>query len=207
MIDFPLIASVILIHFLAVISPGPDFFMAIKNSLTYSRQIGIYTAIGFGLGIGVHIFYSIAGVALLISKSIVIFNVIKYLGVAYLLYIGIKSLLAKPTDISIEKQEIREEITVSKAVLQGFLTNVLNPKATLFFLSLFTLVIKPETETNTLIIISVALVLNTMLWFAFVSVFLTQNRIRKVYNRYQGYFSKFFGGVLIALGLKIAFSK
>ena len=207
MIDYPIIASILLIHFLAVISPGPDFFMAIKNSLTYSRKIGIFTSVGFGLGIGVHVFYSIAGVALLISKSIVIFSTIKYLGVAYLLYVGVKSLLAKPTYLQIEKQKHKKEITPIKAIFQGFITNVLNPKATLFFLSLFTLVITPETSTETITIVSLAMIVNTILWFTFVSIFLTQKRIRKAYNQYQGYFSKFFGGVLIALGLKIAFSK
>ena len=133
MTDFSLIASVTLIHLLAVISPGPDFFMAIKNSLTYSRKTGIYTAIGFGLGIAVHIFYSLAGLALIISKSIVIFNSIKYLGVAYLLYLGIKSLISSSTDIKIENQIHIKDISPIKAIRQGFLTNVLNPKATRFF--------------------------------------------------------------------------
>ncbi|HIP49081.1 MAG TPA: LysE family translocator [Lutibacter sp.] len=205
MTDFSLIASVTLIHLLAVISPGPDFFMAIKNSLTYSRKTGIYTAIGFGLGIGVHIFYSLAGLALLIFKSIVIFNIIKYLGVAYLLYIGIKSLLDKGANIEVKNQTHLQDISHFKAISQGFLTNVLNPKATLFFLSLFTLVISPDTSKTTLYLISGIMILNTMLWFSLVATFLTQEKIRVVYSRYQKWFNKLFGGVLIALGLKIAF--
>ena len=205
MTDFSLIASVTLIHLLAVISPGPDFFMAIKNSLTYSRKTGIYTAIGFGLGIAVHIFYSLAGLALLISKSIVVFNIIKYLGIAYLLYLGFKSLISSSSDIKIENQIHIKDISPLKAISQGFLTNVLNPKATLFFLSLFTLVISPETANTTLFIISFILIFNTALWFSLVAIFLTQKHMRVIYNRYQKYFNKLFGGVLIALGLKIAF--
>lgn len=205
MTDFSLIASVTLIHLLAVISPGPDFFMAIKNSLTYSRKTGIYTAIGFGLGIAVHIFYSLAGLALLISKSIVIFNLIKYLGVTYLLYLGFKSLISSSSDIKIENQIHIKDISPLKAISQGFLTNVLNPKATLFFLSLFTLVISPQTANTTLFFISFILIFNTALWFSLVAIFLTQKRMRVIYNRYQKYFNKLFGGVLIALGLKIAF--
>ncbi len=205
MTDFSLIASVTLIHLLAVISPGPDFFMAIKNSLTYSRKTGIFTALGFGLGIAVHIFYSLAGLALIISKSIVIFNVIKYLGVAYLLYLGVKSLISSSSDIKIENQVHIKDISPFKAIGQGFLTNVLNPKATLFFLSLFTLIISPQTSTTTLIIISFILIINTALWFSLVAIFLTQKRMRVLYNRYQKYLNKLFGGVLIALGLKIAF--
>jgi RhtB (resistance to homoserine/threonine) family protein len=207
MIDFSLIASVTLIHLLAVISPGPDFFMALKNSLSYSRKTGIYTAIGFGLGIAVHIFYSLAGLALLISKSVLVFSVIKYLGVAYLLYIGIMSFISKPKNISIENQTHLQGISALKAIRIGFLTNVLNPKATLFFLSLFTLVISPDTATETLILLSSILIINTILWFSFVAVFFTQKQIRIVYNRYQEVFSKVFGGVLITIGLKIAFSK
>lgn len=204
--DFSLIASVALIHLLAVISPGPDFFMALKNSMTYSRKTGIYTAIGFGLGIAVHVFYSLAGLALIISKSVIIFNVIKYLGVAYLIYIGFKSFISKTTDVKVANETLLTDISPLKAVSMGFLTNVLNPKASLFFLSLFTLVIAPDTATGTLIIISALLVIDTMLWFSLVAIFFTQKRVRIVFNRYQKWFNKLFGVLLIGIGLKIAFS-
>jgi len=204
--DFSLITSVALIHLLAVISPGPDFFMALKNSMTYSRKTGIYTAIGFGLGIAVHVFYSLAGLALLISKSIVIFNIIKYLGVAYLLYIGIKSFFSKTSDVTVENKEHLLDISPFKAISMGFLTNILNPKASLFFLSLFTLVIGPNTGTTTLVIISGILIFDTMLWFSLVAIFFTQKRVRIVFNRYQKWFNKLFGALLIGIGLKIAFS-
>jgi len=206
MTDFSLIASVAFIHLLAVISPGPDFFMALKNSMAYSRKTGIYTAIGFGLGIAIHVFYSLAGLALIISKSIIVFNIIKYLGVAYLLYIGVKSFLSKTKAIKIENEMHLQDISPLKAVSMGFLTNVLNPKASLFFLSLFTLVIKPDTATGTLVIISALLVIDTILWFSLVAIFFTQKRIRSIYNRYQKWFNRLFGGFLIAIGLKIAFS-
>lgn len=85
-----LIGTVTLIHLLGVISPGPDFIICARNSLTYSRKTGIWTAVGFGLGISVHILYCLAGLALIISQSILLFNFIKYLGASYLVYIGIK---------------------------------------------------------------------------------------------------------------------
>ena len=205
MIDFSLIASVALIHLLAVISPGPDFFLTLKNSLTYSRKSGIYTAIGFGLGISIHIIYSIAGLALLISKSILVFNLIKYLGVAFILYLGIMSFISPSKEVKVEKQSHKKDISPLKAISQGFLTNVLNPKATLFFLSLFTLVISPDTSKTTIYIISGIMAINTSLWFTLVAIFMTQIRIRKIYNHYQKHINKIFGGILIALGLKIAF--
>jgi RhtB (resistance to homoserine/threonine) family protein len=205
MTDLSLIASITLIHLLAVISPGPDFFMLLKNTLTYSRKIGIYTAFGFGLGIGVHIIYSLAGLALIISKSILIFSVIKYLGALYLLYIGIQSILTKSKKINFEKKIKKQEITPQNAILQGFLTNVLNPKATLFFLSLFTMIITPNTSNATLYAISTIMIINTILWFSLLAFFMTQKRVHFFYNKYQKIFNNFFGIVLIALGLRLAF--
>ena len=207
MIDLSLIVSVSLIHLLAVMSPGPDFFMALKNSITYSRKTGIYTAIGFGLGIAVHIFYSLAGLALIISQSIIIFNTIKYIGVLYLIYIGIQSFRSKRNAITIEENAPKEDIASYQAIRMGFLTNVLNPKATLFFLSLFTLVVSPDTHTTTLIIISLIMIFDTMLWFSLVAIFITHTRVRQAYSRYQKAIEKVFGGILIFIGLKIALSK
>jgi len=204
--DVQLIASVLLIHFFAVISPGPDFFMALKNALTYSRRIGIYTAIGFGLGIGVHILYSAFGLALIISKSIIAFTTIKYLGVIYLIYLGLSTILNKTEPVSNNESNNIPTITPLKAISQGFFTNVLNPKASLFFLSLFTLVVAPNTAKSTITLISLFLIINTILWFSFVAVFMTQKRIRSLYHHYQNRVSKVFGGILIAIGIKIAFS-
>ena len=202
-----IIGTVTIIHLLAVISPGPDFIMACKNSLTYSRRIGIWTAVGFGGGIAVHIFYSLAGLALIISKSILLFNVIKFLGAGYLIYIGLKSILSKSSKIELNKYHKKEDITRFSAIRIGFLTNVLNPKATLFFLSLFTLVISPKTPLSVISIMSVIMIINTMLWFSLVAIFLTQKRIRPIFEKFQNVFNKTLGGLLIALGIKVALTK
>lgn len=198
-----LIGTVTLIHLLAVISPGPDFILCARNSLTYSRKIGVWTAVGFGLGICVHIFYSLAGLALVISQSILLFNAIKLLGAGYLIYIGIKSLFSKSASIEIEKGE-KGKLSTLSAIKMGFLTNVLNPKATLLFLSLFTMVISPDTPKLVLGGISAIMITNTVLWFSFVSVLLTQKKVRTVFERFQNIFNKAFGGLLIALGVKVA---
>ena len=70
------ILTVALVHFLAVLSPGPDFIMVVRNTLIYSRKTGIYSAIGLGLGILVHVTYSLVGIGLLIAKSILLFDLI-----------------------------------------------------------------------------------------------------------------------------------
>ncbi len=201
-----LIGSVTLIHLLAVISPGPDFIMCVRNSLTYSRKTGIWTAVGFGAGIAVHIFYSIAGLALLISQSPLLFDLIKYLGAGYLIYIGIKSFMAKSSKIKLGEHKKKKDISPLSAVKIGFLTNVLNPKATLFFLSLFTIVISPDTPKLIMVVLGLIMIVNTFLWFSFVASVLTQKRMRLIFERFQGAFNKSLGGLLVLVGLKVAFS-
>lgn len=202
-----LIGSVTLIHLLAVISPGPDFIMAVRNSLLYSRRTGIWTAVGFGCGIAVHISYSLAGLALVISKSILLFNVIKLLGAAYLVYVGVRSLFSKSAALDLGDPDRKKDIGALAGLRIGFLTNVLNPKATLFFLSLFTLVISPDTPMPVMGLLSAIMIGNTILWFSLVSVFLSQKRIRAGFERFQGLFNKSLGVLLIALGIKVALTR
>lgn len=202
----PLFGSVLLIHLLAVMSPGPDFVMALRNSLTYSRKTGIYTAVGFGIGIGVHVFYCVFGLALIISTSELIFNIIKYLGVVYLTYIGVVSISSKAKDVSIGNSVHKKDISALKAIRIGFLTNVLNPKATLFFLSLFTFVIGPDVPKNIAWVLGVMMMINTTLWFSLVAIFFTQARIRALFNKYQKAFNIVFGVLLIAIAVKIVFT-
>lgn len=203
---FATLGTIFVVHMLGLMSPGPDFIMCAKNSLTYSRRTGIYTAIGFALGIAVHVAYCLAGLALVISKSIIVFNVIKLLGAAYLIYIGVKSIMAKRMPIEINASK-KKDISPMKAIKIGFLTNVLNPKATMFFLGMFTLVISPDTPAFTMAVASVMMVVTTAIWFSIVAIFLTHPKIQGVVDRAQGAINKTFGALLVALGMKIALTK
>jgi RhtB (resistance to homoserine/threonine) family protein len=193
------------IHLLAVMSPGPDFLMISRNTLIYSRKTGIYSAVGLGAGILVHITYSLFGIALVISQSIVLFSVIKYLGAAYLMYIGIKSLRSKRQgEVTGEQQANSKELTPFAAVKMGFLTNVLNPKATLFFLALFTQVITPTTPFIVKGLMSIEMVIATVAWFSLVAILLSHKRIKQAFVRIQHKAERVFGVLLIALGVKVA---
>ncbi len=199
-----LIGAVTLVHLLAVISPGPDFVMACRNALLYSRKTGIWTAVGFGLGIAVHISYALFGLAWVVAQSVILFSVIKYLGAAYLIFIGVQSFLSKTKTLEPDVVSKQKEISPLVAIRMGFITNVLNPKATLFFLSLFTMVVGPEVSVFEMTVISIILIGITVLWFSLVAVIMTQKRIRQTFERYQGVFNKSLGGLLVALGIKIA---
>ena len=198
--------TVALLHLLAVISPGPDFAIVTKNSLVYSRKAGICCSIGVGIGIIVHVTYSIVGIGLIISKSILLFSTIKYLGAAYLIYIGYKSIKSKD-NLQIKKAKIKKETSPWQSFKAGFLTNALNPKATLFFLSLFTLVIKTSTPFWLKLLYGAEMSIVTFLWFSIVAIILSHDSVKNYFSRIQHQVERVMGVVLILFGIKVALSK
>lgn len=203
MLDFGLIAAFGLIHLVALVSPGPDFVVACRNSLLYSRTIGIYTAVGFGLGICVHISYAVFGLSWLIANNELIFTVIQYLGAFYLMLIGIQSLRSFQSQIGQEPATASSRISPFRAVRIGFITNVLNPKATLFFLSLFSTMLNPTVGELTLVVIALLLVVTTILWFSLVALLISHPRFTSSLKRYEKTIHQFFGVLLIAIGVII----
>ena len=199
--------TIAIVHLLAVMSPGPDFAIVTRNSLIYSRKIAIFTSLGVALGILVHVAYTLLGIGLLISQSILFFTIIKYVGALYLMYIGIMSLKSKP---EINKEETFQKkgdlISIRKAVWNGFLTNVLNPKATLFFLALFTQVVNPETPKLIQAGYGIEMMIMTFAWFGLLSVFFSHALFKNKILKYKHYIDRVTGVVLIALGIKVALS-
>ena len=202
----PLIGTVTLLNLLAAVSPGPDFVMTVRNSLCYSRRAGIFTSLGISLGLGIHLIYCAAGVGYIISKSLLLFSIIKWLGVIYLIYMGISSILAKGSKLEVTGERIGPDLTRMQAFKMGFLTNVLNPKATLFFLSLFTFVIGNATPLYVILTIAVIILGTAFVWFTIVSIFLAQQRVQRIFLKYEKAINYTLGGFLILLGIKIAVS-
>jgi RhtB (resistance to homoserine/threonine) family protein len=199
--------TVAVVHLLAVMSPGPDFVLISRNSLIYSRVVGVYSAVGLGSGILVHVAYSLIGIGFIISKSVLVFSLIKFIGAGYLIYIGYQSLKAKPHQNNETKESFSAvEIGRLQAIKMGFLTNVLNPKATLFFFALFTQVINPETPKLIQVLYGVEMSLMTFVWFSLVAIVLSHNVIRLRFVSVAHYLERFFGILLIALGIKVALS-
>lgn len=204
--DLYIIITISGIHFLALISPGPDFIMVLKNSVQHSRKIGIFTSIGISLGIIVHLFYCITGLALILSTNDFILNIFKFLCSGYLIFIGIKSFQTSNLTQKFIKNSARET-SIFMAIRIGFLTNILNPKVSLFFLSLFSLVIIPnELPTYILIILIIIITLSTFIWFSFIAIFLTQKSINNILSKYLRYLNKIFGSMLILIGIRILIS-
>lgn len=202
--DLILIVTVTLVHLLALISPGPDFFLACRNSIQYSSTIGMWTAVGFGMGVAIHISYTLFGLTWASTQSNFLLDLIKYLGAIYLIYLGISSIFSKRALIQTTTEHTpHPNINRFVAIRMGFLTNLLNPKATLFFLSLFTIIIGPEVKLSVIILLSFILVSSTIIWFSWVAIFLDQQKIRNLIEAYQLEFNRFFGLLLIVIGIRI----
>ncbi|WP_263144069.1 LysE family transporter [Pseudomonas sp. RIT-PI-AD] len=198
--------TVALIHLLAVASPGPDFAIVVRESVTHGRRAGTWSALGVGCGIFVHVTYSLLGIGLIVSQSISLFNALKWLAAAYLLYIGIKALRARPAPPASLDSEPAPPRSARGAFVSGFVTNGLNPKATLFFLSLFTVVIDPHTPLAIQAGYGLYLAVATGLWFCLVARLFSQARVRAGFARLGHWFDRLMGVVLVGLGIKLAFT-
>jgi RhtB (resistance to homoserine/threonine) family protein len=195
------------IHLLAVMSPGPDFVLISRNSLMYSKKTAIYSALGLALGILVHITYSLVGIGFIIASSVVLFSIMKFLSAGYLIYIGYKCIRSKPQRTEPGREIIKEQdLGRSAAIRMGFLTNVFNPKVTMFFFALFTQVINPQTPLSVQILYGLEMSVMTFIWFATVAVILSNQHIKKRFHSIHYHLEKVFGVILIALGIKVALS-
>lgn len=200
--------AITLIIILAAVSPGPDFFLVVKNSLLYNRKAGLLTAAGVASSLLIHSSYCIVGLGVLITQSLVIFNLIKYLGAGYLIYIGIKSLLAKRTHPNyLHLHHISGTVKSSKIFTEGLLCNLLNPKAILFILAFFTLIIKPNTPWLSRIGYGLEISLIHLIWFSILAMIITHKSVKSRLDALQHYIIKLMGIVLISFGTYIAFSK
>lgn len=199
--------TVFTLGLVAVISPGPDFALTLRNSLAYSRQAGIYTAIGVTVGHIVHATYCLIGIGAIIAQSIVLFNLLKWIGAAYLIYIGIKSLKAKKISYEVGTLQPTRKLNAWSAFRMGLLGDVLNPKATLFFLALFTQIIDPSTPFKTQCVYGMTIVLIALVWYNLVAVFISQRKIKNALQSILHWIERLTGAVLIALGLRLAIAK
>lgn len=199
--------TVLVVGCLAVISPGPNLVITLRNSIGYGRQAGVYTAAGLAAGNLVHATYCLVGIGVIISQSILLFNTIKWVGAVYLIYIGIKSLRAQKHDGASVAVEHPRAMQPFAAVRIGFLTNLLNPKVTLFFLALFTQIIRPATPLPAQAVYGLTMVGLEFGWFALVALLMSHRVIKERFLRVSHIVERATGVVLIALGLRVALAR
>ena len=214
---FLLITSV---HLLAAASPGPDFVLVSQQTLAKGRRTGLICSLGITLGLAVHIIYSVLGLATLIAHSQPLLTAIKWLGGSYLIYLGWQGIQAKAkkpadltvainsdvidsdTDISIKKASIDTSSTAS-ILRRGFFCNVFNPKAPVYFVAIFTLVLSPDIPLWQLAIYGVWMMVLQMAWFSTVVMLLSIPAIHRRFQRFEHWIDRILGTAMIVLGLNL----
>jgi RhtB (resistance to homoserine/threonine) family protein len=205
MVNIPLfiIACVLLI-----ILPGPDTAIVTKNTIVGERKGGFQTMIGSCAGLSLHTIAAVAGLSAIIVKSAFAFSILKWVGAAYLCYLGVKTFI----QMRAKKVQMDEEVLVAAKgnsyFKQGFITNITNPKVAVFFLTFLPQFLAPTSEPFwSFLIMGIIYTVLTFLWFA-CYVFLL-DKIRNFMKRpsTQAIIESLTGVVLIGFGIKLAFEK
>ncbi|WP_377297486.1 LysE family translocator [Rhizobium sp. SGZ-381] len=204
------LASLMAIFSFAIISPGADLAMVMRQSLVHGRRQAIITSFGIGTALMFHVSYTILGLGLIISQSITLFNIIKWCGVAYLLYIGVKALRAGKADLSVAAEADGKDARGQSALRAyglGFAANALNPKPVFFFLSIFSTAVSAHTPILVKFGYGAVMASCLIAWFVGVSIFMTTPRIKAGFSKASQWIDRASGLVFIALGLKLAVQK
>jgi len=211
---FLLITSV---HLLAAASPGPDFVLVSRETLTKGRRTGLICSLGITLGLAVHIIYSVLGLAAVIAHSRPLLTAIKWLGGAYLIYLGWQGIGAKPkqpvdlVDQSANRTIDKQSLTTSQSettftiLRRGFFCNVFNPKAPVYFVAIFTLVLSPDMPLWQLSIYGVWMMVLQMAWFSTVVMLLSIPAILHRFQRFEHWIDRVLGTAMMLLGLNLIF--
>ena len=189
--------SAALAHLLAVMSPGPDTAIIFHQSFAKGRAQGFLTALGIGFGIFIHCFFAISGISLLIYSSAEAKFFIKCLGALYLLYLGISFFISKKSS----KSEDTKVLFKNPFVI-GLVTNLLNIKAFLFTVSLFSFInLDPSSLMSIIYMLYFPII--TAAWFSFVTYALTHQSMGDIFNKHSDSIQFTSSAFIAGLGLLI----
>lgn len=192
---------VLIIHAVALISPGPDFAIVTRLSIVSGRRTGIWAATGVVTAIGLYILICALGLSVVVAALPWISKVLSVIGALYLAWLGLQCLRSQG-----KLPETSPRHTGSKAFITGFLTNLLNPKAMLYFGSVLSQVLKPELSATDTTILWGLLVCESFLWFGLVAVLFSSPPVLEWLRRRMIWFDRLIGMVLIGLAAKLAMS-
>ena len=213
------------VHLLAAASPGPDFVLVSQQTLSKGRRTGLICSLGITLGLGIHVVYSVLGLATVIAHSQPLLTAIKWLGGGYLIYLGWQGIQAKPKkpvelaesatqenvsidhlqakqDASTNTKSMNTESTVA-TLRRGFFCNVFNPKAPVYFVAIFTLVLSPDIPLWQLAIYGVWMMVLQMAWFSTVVMLLSVPAVHRRFQRFEHWIDRILGSAMIVLGLNL----
>jgi len=197
------IFSVLSVFTLAIVSPGPNFIMVVNTALSDSRRAGLYTALGVATGSGLFALAGMLGLILAINSLPYFAIFAPLVGGVYLVWLGYKMIRSKRRDPSslVSVPAVATDILHPVAAYRtGLLTNLANPKAWAFYLSLFTLVMIPETPFWAKVLLNLFMFIISFVWYAIVALLITDIRIRPQFLRVQHLVQALLGFLLIGLG-------
>jgi len=197
MIEISAIFSLAAISLLGAISPGPDFAVVSNYALRGLRRSALFAALGISAALLIHSFGCAFGIALLLIESPILFRWIQILGSCYLGYLGIRLLIPS------KGQPAKIEVKSHRSFLDGLLTNLLNPKATLFVFGIFTQFSNPGESKWVLAIYAFTISIVAASWFVSVALLMTHEKFKKKFSEWQTWITKTMGIVLLTLALYI----
>lgn len=196
-----LFISIAIIHFFALLSPGPDFFFVTQSAIRQSRAHAMCAALGISLSILVWAICAMSGLHFLFQQIAWLQQALIILGAVYLFYLGVQLLKA-----ALNKQPIvAQHITVvpkSKIslLLQGFFTNMANPKALVYFSSVFSLAINADLPLSTQSSLLALIWIESLIWFVLVAYLFSWHKMNHAYQRLSKWIDGFTGGIFISFG-------
>ncbi|MCL1096275.1 LysE family translocator [Shewanella kaireitica] len=205
--DVQLLISLAVIHTIALASPGPDFALVVKLSTQENRAVAIASAAGISVAILAHTLLSLTGLSLIIHSSEQLFILVQLIGASYLAWMGVgaaRAALSHWRDpVALEKAQQSEGLSVKKGFLQGLYTNLLNPKALVFFITLFSTLITPQVSFITKSVAALLLFTLSMMWFSLIAMVLTKPKIQIKLKRATPVINLLTGFVFISVALVI----
>ena len=191
--------TIAILHLFAVASPGPDFLLVTRQCLRFDRTVAIWASAGIATGILFHSFIAITGVTLIISSNPEVFRWLKVLASIYIAYLGYLSIFKSSTSVSDEGKKDNENYVGSFTL--GLITNILNPKAILFFITVFTAGVDASTTQLLLGLYGLYMSITTFIWFTGISYIFSNQGLRDRYKQFIPFFEKGIGIVLIIIAV------
>ena len=181
---------------LGAMSPGPSMVVVINNAIFKGRFHGILTSLGHGIGIGIYALFAVLGVALIIKTNLFIFNVIKFLSIIFLIYLGIKSIIDK-NKLDFDKKDLSGVFT---SFLQGVSISLLNPKIFIWFIAIYSQFMSLENGRafNLTLILTAGIV--DMVWYVILTLLVTSNIALEFFKNKNVLLKKFIGSFFIIIG-------
>ncbi len=207
--EFPWLefAALMLAFGINAVIPGADFAMVLRQAIAHDRRAALFTSAGIATSILVHGSYTLLGIGVIVGQSLLVFNIIKWVGAAYLVWLAISALRSPAPKPPAEGDLGAAKRGDFAAFALGFLTNLLNPKAVLFFLALFTTLVSAHTGGDIKVIYVLCMSIMLFAWFALVSVFFTTASVRQGFFRFGRWFNRVTGITFILLAVRVALAQ